>query len=434
MRIFVGIIQNGVAGLYKNNNSLNKRFFSASSVQFFSVLLTSLSSICIARLIGPTKYGEYAFLLSLLNIIALPCYAGFSQLLVREISLLRKNNQWDYIAGILKWSRVYILYLSLFSMLIAFVLGMINSRISEVIILGLMVIPLKGLIVRQASLFVTFGRVPLSYVSQGIIVNISMLLLIFFMVYLDVNVSAGNLLVFQSIFMIFSLFVMGGFLKRNLTIPNESICYDKKKWSKALIPFALLMIINTLNTELGSLFLGFMSTESSVAYFKVAIQISALLSLGLSVVNAIISPDIARTALDNQEKLQTLITRGVRLSSLFTIPIGITIVVFSEEVILLLFGVDYLQAVLPLRILCLAQMFNVAMGSVGQILQMTGQENHVLMTLIFTIVFTIVLLIILVPRFDIIGASLAIGLSIVLWNILMAIKVYKVHRLKAWLR
>ena len=65
---------------------------------------------------------------------------------------------------------------------------------------------------------------------------------------------------------------------------------------------------------------------------------------------------------------------------------------------------------------------------------MTGYERKVLKTLSITVVVTISLLFVFIPLMGEVGAAIAISSSIVLWNVLMAIDVFRMHRLKTWIR
>lgn len=85
-------------------------------------------------------------------------------------------------------------------------------------------------------------------------------------------------------------------------------------------------------------------------------------------------------------------------------------------------------------ILCVGQLVNVLMGSVGAVLYMTGNENSALKILTFSLVVSISLMIILIPEYGEKGAAFAISISMVVWNVLMAYNVKKITNLKTWLQ
>jgi O-antigen/teichoic acid export membrane protein len=180
--------------------------------------------------------------------------------------------------------------------------------------------------------------------------------------------------------------------------------------------------------------LGWLVDNEAVAYFKVAMQAVALIALGLNSVNAVIMPNVARLYKQGDFKAtQALLTKSVRLSALFSVPIIFFLIIFGEFVISLLFGKNYLQAYPILVILCLGQLVNVLIGSVGLVLNMTGNEQSAQKSLAVTLILNVLLLITLVPLYGSIGAAIAVTVSLICWNVLMAFDVHKMTKLKTWL-
>ena len=95
-------------------NSLFQKFMGASSVLFISKFLMLFMAMLFARLLGPEKYGEYSYLLSMCAIFSIPVVSGVHPLLVREISKYKAGNQWGGIKSIVKWSYHYNVIMCLF--------------------------------------------------------------------------------------------------------------------------------------------------------------------------------------------------------------------------------------------------------------------------------------------------------------------------------
>ena len=89
------------------------------------------------------------------------------------------------------------------------------------------------------------------------------------------------------------------------------------------------------------------------------------------------------------------------------------------------FGEQFVSGVLCLNILIAGQLINVLCGSVGYILNMTEYQNVFKWIIIFSVVINIVLNIALIPLHGIFGAAVASMISLILWNILSCIYVYK---------
>jgi O-antigen/teichoic acid export membrane protein len=174
--------------------------------------------------------------------------------------------------------------------------------------------------------------------------------------------------------------------------------------------------------------------KESVGFFKVALQGVTLVTLGFTAMNNIIGPKVARLYRSGDlVSTQALLTKSVKLNMIFTIPIAMVLIFFGEWFIKILFGEQYLASHQLLIILSVGQILNICFGSVGLVLNMTGNEKHSLKALTITLLINVVLLLILVPEYKAIGAAIAVSISLVLWNILMSIDVYRVTKLKTWL-
>ena len=86
-----------------------------------------------------------------------------------------------------------------------------------------------------------------------------------------------------------------------------------------------------------------------------------------------------------------------------------------------------------MKILCVGQSVNVLMGSVGLVLNMTGNEKKALKALFISLIVNVMLLILLTPVYKDLGAAIYVSISVALWNVLMAIEAYKLTGLKTWL-
>ena len=107
---------------------------------------------------------------------------------------------------------------------------------------------------------------------------------------------------------------------------------------------------------------------------------------------------------------------------------GVTAVVLfaaGEWLLEQVFGGPYVQAYSALCILVIGQLINAVMGSVGLFLSMTGHEKETLRALAISAILNVVLNALLIPKFGIIGAASATAVSVVLWNVILGIQLYR---------
>lgn len=420
-------------------HSLVKQFFGTAGVQLLSKAIVLVSGIIFARYLGPEQYGLYGYAMSILVLFTLPVTAGLPNLIIREIAKFQLEKKWASLVGMINWSRYYVLSISAISMLVlAFLLyiDFFDSNITPLLVIAIFLIPFRGLLTQQGAILNGLRKPVFAQIPSTILSPLLMLFVLLFFIFNQYELT-GELLVKVGVigailaFTLSALFVKKT-LKQEIKIVKPN--YKIKEWQKSLSPFMLMAIVSTLNTELAVLFLGYFDNSESVAFFKVAVQGTALVALGLGAINAVIMPQVARLYKQGDLKqTQQLLTKSVRLSCLVSLPIIAVLMIFGDFFIELFFGKEYLPAYPVLVILCVGQAVNVMMGSVGLVLNMTNNEKSAFCIIVTVLIITILLMSIIIPLYDVLGAAVVSSISIFLWNIFMALAVYRKTTLLTWL-
>ncbi len=419
-------------------STLVNKFLTTAGFQMFSKGFIAISGIIFARYLGPEEFGQYTYIMSIVIIAGLPVAAGLPNLLIREVANSYLDKNWALLSGVVKWSSLYVLKLS--SLIIAFMIfgfyfDLFDSEVRELLWIAIWIIPLRGLLIQQGAVLNGLRQPVLSLLPIQIFLPLITLTLLFLLIYLDVDYKSKDLILITIVAFLFTIVLSKALLSlvSKKEIKNANAKYERKKWNKSLLPFAIVAIINTFNTELAVFLLGWLGDVTSVAYFKVAMQVTILISLGLSSVNTVIMPNVARYfKIGDIEKTQRLLDKSVRLSMLVTLPILLLLVFFGDFFINLLFGSDYLEAYPILIVLCVGQFINVFMGSVGVVLYMTHNEQKALKLTMISLAINVVLLVLLIPIYSEIGAAIATSFTMIVWNILMAKEVKFLTGLMTW--
>lgn len=419
---------------------LYRKFIGTAGLMLISRGLAMVAGIIYARYLGPEQFGLYSFVLAIIAMATLPVVAGLPHLLVREVAHFHLEKKWSLLTGVIKWSSVYVLVVSLIIILCmysALHFDLFKSSVSSLLWVAVLLIPLRGMLTQQGAVLNGFRQPILAQLPLQIFAPALTLIILCFYIPTGADLTGSKLINISILASLFAFLVSVILLKKTIksTAKTYTPKYTLKKWHTSLLPFTLMAFIGTLNTELASVLLGWWVDNESVAYFKVAMQAVALISLGLSSVNAVIMPNIARLYKKGDlNSTQVLLTKSVRLSVLISLPIIISLIIFGEFLIGLLFGKDYLEAFPILVILCFGQLVNVFMGSVGVVLNMTGNEKSTLKSLSITFILNLILLAILVPVYGGIGGAIAVSVSLVILNVLVVIDVWKLTGLKTWIR
>ena len=82
-------------------------------IRITNVFLGAILTVFLARLLGPTGYGTYIFIFSLVSIIAIPAQFGIPRLVVRETARAQVNDDWPLMRGMWRWATGMVLTFSL---------------------------------------------------------------------------------------------------------------------------------------------------------------------------------------------------------------------------------------------------------------------------------------------------------------------------------
>jgi O-antigen/teichoic acid export membrane protein len=175
---------------------------------------------------------------------------------------------------------------------------------------------------------------------------------------------------------------------------------------------------------------GFFVASHEIAYLSAAQRTASLTSFVLMVVNMVVAPHYARLWHEDKaheiERLAKLSTRGM-LALVF--PVVAVLLLFPDS-IMGMFGKGYEQGAILLSIIAVGQFINVATGSVGYLLTMSGHERDYRRVTFFAGPLTIILSYLLIQEYGVLGAAIATAIGLSVQNISALFMVRK--RLGFW--
>ena len=225
------------------------------------------------------------------------------------------------------------------------------------------------------------------------------------------------------------------FFKKNISSINNEYNYSYKNILKTSYPMLLSGSSLILMGWIDSFMIGIMSNNiSDLGIYNIAVRISTAGSMILFSINSIAAPKISELYFKNKnEELKLIISNATKLIFFFTIPILI-ILVLIPKFLLGMFGDDFSKGYIAMRILCIGQFFNAFCGSVGYIMQLTGNERKFQRIVMIALFVNIVLNYVLIPDYGINGAAFASMSSMLLWNVHSLIYIKNKLRIKTYFR
>ena len=167
--------------------------------------------------------------------------------------------------------------------------------------------------------------------------------------------------------------------------------------------------------------LGASGSQQDVATYVAAAKLMFVVSIPLTIVNAVIQPLIAEHySQKRHHELQRLLRASATIAALPAMAALVCAIMFASPILRLLYGDAYVAGTVVLIILAAGQMVNVWTGSCAIVLMMTGHERALMGLTALTSLMSLTLMAALVGPFGTIGvaAGSAIGVSVhnaVLW-------------------
>jgi O-antigen/teichoic acid export membrane protein len=219
----------------------------------------------------------------------------------------------------------------------------------------------------------------------------------------------------------FLVLVLLGVYIRKMT-PTEARAATKSgRVEKEVIAFSAtafgIAVVDFVLRQSDKIVLGYYLNPRQVGVYAVAMALVAFVPVVLQSVNQIFSPTIAELqATGNHALLQQLYATLTKWILIFTLPLAFTIIFFSRP-LMGMFGHGFEPGATVLVIGTVGQLFNCAVGSVGFLLLMSGNQRRLIKIQGCNAVLMIGLSLLLVPRFGIAGAAVASALAVIITNL-----------------
>ena len=392
-----------------------------------AVLLGFALSISLTRLLGSHGYGIYAYAMAWVSILAIVTSLGMHGMLIREVAIYKSNADWGHLKGIISFSTRTSLIVSLLLCALGFTAinfwGQdLTVEVRQAFWVTLLLIPFAALMrLRQATMLglqhAIYGQLPDMIAKPGLMLIFVWALALAF----HNNINSTDALILQLVVSIAILALIMHWLQQvtGNYIRQEKAIFDGKLWITSAIPLFFVECMQIINSKADVAMLGALENMRAVGIYSVAVQVSGLVTFILISVNAALSPAIAQLYSKNDfPKLQKIITKSARLVLFLSLPIALFLLFYGEWV-LKLFGREFPEGYMALAILVFGQIINAAMGSVGVIMVMTGNEKTVTATFTIAAFINLTLNAILIPQMGIEGAAIATATSMAIWNIML---------------
>ena len=201
--------------------------------------------------------------------------------------------------------------------------------------------------------------------------------------------------------------------------------FDTQRLLRSCTPLFWSTLMSLLMNWTAIFMLGIWGTSEDVGIFGVASRTAMLISLILVAVNSIAAPKFAE--LHRRGDMQALgrtARSSAKLMTMMVSPVFLFFI-FFPDLVLSIFGSEFIGGGTVLIILAIGQFVNVATGSVGYLLMMSGNEHLMRNITGVSALVNILLNLWLIPIYGILGAAIATTVSLSVQNFMAAFHVFK---------
>jgi stage V sporulation protein B len=372
------------------------------------VLSGYLIHIFLARKLGPSGYGTYSVVVSLVSIANLFLTTGIPKTVSKFISENKKNFE-----SVKKSS----IYLQLFFGIIFFNLFIISSKSMSFLLKDASLEPYIKIVAIMIpafsfhSLFIGYLNGLREYEKQAIsqtVYYFSKIILIFILVYLLNSSIKGALLGF-ALSPLLGLLACLFFVDFRLNGGNFPI----KKIILFSLPITFFSVINNFALNLDLFFVkALVSNTLDVGYYSAASTIAKTLTYATVPISSVIFPVISNlTHKGKSEKSKIYIEKSFLYSFLIVFSIALLFSIFSKQIVSLLYSGEYLPATNSLKVLSFGMAFFALYTLAMTIISGAGKLKSCIVISSLVMILDLVLCSCLVKSYALVGAATATAIS-----------------------
>lgn len=386
-------------------------------------------NVAISRLLGVDQAGLFFLAYTIVFILASLCRLGLDQTLVRFIAARHAMEDWAGLRLVfslgMSWTFLAAISTAMLLWLFADVLAVHafhRPEFASVLRIGAPVIPVMALFNLQARALQGVKRIVQSQSLFSLNLPLGLTVPLMLFTPTDARTATGLLLVSATLTLCIGLWWWR-------TVPHGIVPAEKIDTHAILascLPLLAVVALNQTVTWSSQILLGIWTAPAEVAIFNAAQRTALLISLVLIAVNSIAAPKFAAMyRLGQRESLRKTAINSTRMMLLFAL-VPFALIQFGAEWILWLFGAEFQAGAGVLRILALGQFINVATGSVGSLLSMTGHERLLRNNVAVAAVIALGGGVLLIPLYGLIGAAIATAAGLATQNLLCVWQVRRV--------
>lgn len=389
--------------MIKKNNSLKINFIMNIILTMSSFLFPLITFPYISRILLPLGTGKVSFATSIITYFSMFAQLGIPTYGIRACAKVRDDR--EKLSKVAQELLIINLVMSFFSYTILFLGILIVPKLREeknlyIVLSFTIALTAIGMEWLYKALE-QYTYITLRSIFFKFIALIAMFLLVHkredYVIYGGITIfaaSASNILNFINVHKYIDLKFIGK--------------YNFKQHIKPIMVFFAMSCATTIYTNLDTVMLGFMRTNTDVGYYNAAVKIKVIL---VSIVTSLGTVLLPRASYyieqDEFDHFRRITRKALNFVILIATPLMLYFIYFAKEGIYFLSGRAYEGSIVPMQLIMPTLLFIGITNILGiQILVPMGEEKIVLYSEIVGAVVDVIINICLIPRYASAGATI----------------------------
>lgn len=374
--------------------------------RIFNLLIDFIIGIYLVRYLGSSDYGIYSLVFTYIFFFSFVSLSGMNKVLVREIT--KKGEIAERIIGNALTIRILLPIGAVF--LSGVILNFLNysSYTKFLIYIASVTLLISSVQLVYHSIFQTFLKMEYSVFSD-VIGKIVYLILAGIVILFGGNIFHIVIGILISNFI--TLYFYAAFSKKFLktTFKFDPVCV--KKIVKPSFSLTMAGFFFVIYQRIDVLMISLMKDVADVGLYSAAFKLTETLNIIPATLMISFFPLMSRQFKNNKDNFLILHEQGIRLMLIIIMPIAILMGLFSKEIVLLLFGNEFLPSSQAIVILLWAEIFIFLNFVYFDTFISMGMQTTVTKVTAMMAIVNILLNLFLIPMYSFVGASWATLMS-----------------------
>lgn len=398
-----------------------------------SKVFNYLYRLIVARYLGPDSYGLLNLGFAVIGFFTAIALLGFPSGVLRFVSFYKGKDDLSRIKGTILSSLKITLPLSIFLMIIMmFFSNQIavkifhNPDLTPILRIFSLLIPIIVVISNLESITQAFQKVAYNIfvrnVSESGIQFIATFIL-FLIGFGLMGAVYGYVIALASSAIIFVFLVQ----KKVFPIFGKKIqsIGNFKELASYTWPLTFVSVIGMIQNWGDNIFIGIFKSAAEVGLYNAALPMAGLLLIASTTITFLFVPIITELyAKDSKDEVVKIYKTTSKWIFFLNLPVLLILILFPKEVLLVLFGPEYMQAYLVLVVLSFGYFIYSLLQQPSGVLQSIKQTRFILFNSLLVTALNVILNITLIPPYGMMGAAISAFITFVVWYSSLTIKTY----------